>query len=354
MEEQLDEVTGLSRKVIIESKAADKRPRISIKDESRQDGTSERYMPAGRRQHRHPGRPDGQRRRHHRQDPARDHQDQGHHRRSAACRRAVRGAQAEGVCGHHRDRRRGQLRQGHQGQAQGHRHPGSGRAEGVPDPQRQAHQRPRRRPCPRRRAADGRLHPTRTTSCASSARRSWPSIWSTRSRRSTACRASRSTTSTSRSSSARCCAGSASRRSATPLFLIDDQVERWSVRGREREGAGEGGKPAVAEPLLLGITKASLSTESFISAASFQETTKVLTQAAIEGQGRLPARPEGKRHHGPADPGRHRHCQVPQPANWLIEEPEEQLPLPRRSMRTPNRPMRRKSPPCRRTAAGVR
>jgi DNA-directed RNA polymerase subunit beta' len=45
----------------------------------------------------------------------------------------------------------------------------------------------------------------------------------------------------------------------------------------------EGGKPAVAEPLILGITKASLSTESFISAASFQETTKVLTDASIQG-----------------------------------------------------------------------
>ncbi len=46
----------------------------------------------------------------------------------------------------------------------------------------------------------------------------------------------------------------------------------------------EEGQPAVGEPLMLGITKASLSTESFISAASFQETTKVLTQAAIEGK----------------------------------------------------------------------
>ena len=47
---------------------------------------------------------------------------------------------------------------------------------------------------------------------------------------------------------------------------------------------GEGRKPAVGEPLLLGITKASLSTESFISAASFQETTKVLTDAAVAGR----------------------------------------------------------------------
>ena len=45
----------------------------------------------------------------------------------------------------------------------------------------------------------------------------------------------------------------------------------------------KGGKPAVAEPLILGITKASLSTDSFISAASFQETTKVLTDASIAG-----------------------------------------------------------------------
>src|SRR5947207_12872495 len=44
------------------------------------------------------------------------------------------------------------------------------------------------------------------------------------------------------------------------------------------------GKPAVGEPLLLGITKASLSTESFISASSFQETTRVLTEAAISGR----------------------------------------------------------------------
>ena len=46
----------------------------------------------------------------------------------------------------------------------------------------------------------------------------------------------------------------------------------------------EGGKPASAEPLLLGITKASLSTESFISAASFQETTKVLSDASVAGK----------------------------------------------------------------------
>ena len=46
----------------------------------------------------------------------------------------------------------------------------------------------------------------------------------------------------------------------------------------------EGGKPAQAAPVLLGVTKASLGTESFVSAASFQETTRVLTEAACEGK----------------------------------------------------------------------
>jgi DNA-directed RNA polymerase subunit beta' len=67
-------------------------------------------------------------------------------------------------------------------------------------------------------------------------------------------------------------------------FLIGDQVEKWRFEEENQRVVAEGGKPAVAEPLLLGITKASLSTESFISAASFQETTKVLTEAAIQGK----------------------------------------------------------------------
>jgi DNA-directed RNA polymerase subunit beta' len=67
-------------------------------------------------------------------------------------------------------------------------------------------------------------------------------------------------------------------------FLVDDQVEKY-VFGEENERVlREGGIPAVGEPLFLGITKASLITDSFISAASFQETTKVLTQAAVAGK----------------------------------------------------------------------
>ena len=67
-------------------------------------------------------------------------------------------------------------------------------------------------------------------------------------------------------------------------FLVDEQVEKQMFDDENARVTAAGGKPAVGEPLLLGITKASLSTESFISASSFQETTKVLTEAAISGR----------------------------------------------------------------------
>jgi DNA-directed RNA polymerase subunit beta' len=67
-------------------------------------------------------------------------------------------------------------------------------------------------------------------------------------------------------------------------FLMEEQVDRFRYEDENRRVADEDGKTAVGEPLLLGITKASLSTDSFISAASFQETTRVLTEAAISGR----------------------------------------------------------------------
>ena len=67
-------------------------------------------------------------------------------------------------------------------------------------------------------------------------------------------------------------------------FITEEQIERIRFEEVNREVIEQGGKPAVAEPLILGITKASLSTDSFISAASFQETTKVLTDASIAGK----------------------------------------------------------------------
>jgi DNA-directed RNA polymerase subunit beta' len=61
-------------------------------------------------------------------------------------------------------------------------------------------------------------------------------------------------------------------------------VERSKFEEENQGIIEQGGKPATAESLLLGITKASLSTESFISAASFQETTKVLSDASVAGK----------------------------------------------------------------------
>ncbi len=66
-------------------------------------------------------------------------------------------------------------------------------------------------------------------------------------------------------------------------FLLDEQVDKFRFQ-EENENVGKDGQPSTGRPLLLGITKASLSTDSFISAASFQETTRVLTEAAISGK----------------------------------------------------------------------
>ncbi len=67
-------------------------------------------------------------------------------------------------------------------------------------------------------------------------------------------------------------------------FLIGQQVDKWNFQKENARVLKKDGKAAVATPLLLGITKASLLTESFISAASFQETTRVLTDAACSGK----------------------------------------------------------------------
>jgi DNA-directed RNA polymerase subunit beta' len=66
-------------------------------------------------------------------------------------------------------------------------------------------------------------------------------------------------------------------------FILEEQVDKINFEEANRAIVEKGGQPAVAESLILGITKASLSTDSFISAASFQETTKVLTDASIAG-----------------------------------------------------------------------
>ena len=67
-------------------------------------------------------------------------------------------------------------------------------------------------------------------------------------------------------------------------FLVGEQVDRDIFEAENAKVIADGGTPAEADPVLLGITKASLQTKSFISAASFQETTRVLTEAAVEGK----------------------------------------------------------------------
>ncbi|MDV7338461.1 DNA-directed RNA polymerase subunit beta' [Terasakiella sp. A23] len=67
-------------------------------------------------------------------------------------------------------------------------------------------------------------------------------------------------------------------------FLVGEQVDRVEFRRENKKTEERGDRIAVGQPILLGITKASLQTQSFISAASFQETTRVLTEAAVSGK----------------------------------------------------------------------
>ncbi len=67
-------------------------------------------------------------------------------------------------------------------------------------------------------------------------------------------------------------------------YLPGELLDRFEFEDKNRAVIAEGGEPATARPVLLGVTKASLSTDSFLAAASFQETTRVLTDAAINGR----------------------------------------------------------------------
>jgi DNA-directed RNA polymerase subunit beta' len=67
-------------------------------------------------------------------------------------------------------------------------------------------------------------------------------------------------------------------------FIVGEQADKFVFEEENQKVMEAGGRPATGRPVLLGITRASLSTESFISAASFQETTRVLTEAAIQGK----------------------------------------------------------------------
>ena len=72
--------------------------------------------------------------------------------------------------------------------------------------------------------------------------------------------------------------------SGDTVYLEGDLIDKVAFREENQRVIRDGGRAATFKPMLLGITKASLSTESFISAASFQETTRVLTDAAVRGK----------------------------------------------------------------------
>ena len=89
-------------------------------------------------------------------------------------------------------------------------------------------------------------------------------------------------------------------------LLPGEIVSQWEYEEANARALAEGGEPATAQTVLLGLIKAALNTTSWLSAASFQETTRVLTEAAISRQGRPAARPQGERDHRQADPRRDR------------------------------------------------
>ena len=122
-----------------------------------------------------------------------------------------------------------------------------------------------------------------------------------------AVRAWRSPTSTSRSSCARCCARSRSRTPNDTDLLPGSLVDIFRFDRANRKTLEAGGRPASAKRTLLGITKAALATESFLSAASFRRPTRVLTEAAIKGKVDPLLGLKENVNHRQADPRRHRH-----------------------------------------------
>ena len=218
------------------------------------------------------------------QDPARDRQDQGHHGRSAARGGALRGPASQGAGGHHRDRRRREVRR---------------RRQAAPEDLRDR----------RRRTSRG------STSC--------PAAPTSTSRKASGCKAGeplmdgpidphdilrvRGEKELQRylvdeiQEVYRLQGVNINDKHIEVIvrqmmrwvkveevgdteFLIDEVVDQFRFMDENEKAVKADRQPATGRPLLLGITKASLSTDSFISAASFQETTRVLTEAAISGK----------------------------------------------------------------------
>ena len=94
-------------------------------------------------------------------------------------------------------------------------------------------------------------------------------------------------------------------------FLPEEVVDKFKFREENQRVIEAGGRPAQGKAVLLGITKASLSTDSFISARQLPGDHARAHRSRHQRQGGLPARPEGERHHGPPGSGRHRHGVLP-------------------------------------------
>ena len=292
MQEQFDEVTGLSRKVIIEIQghrqaSADlgQGRQTARRAQDRREPSLARYMPAGRRQHLViDGRPDRQAGDVIAKIPRETTKTKditGGLPRVAELFEARKPkehaviTEIDGVVAFGKDTK---------GKRKVIVTPDDRRDQGVPDPQGQAHQRARRRPRARPASRSWTAPPTRTTSCACSGEKELAKYLVDEVQEVYRLQGVKINDKHIEIIVRQMLRRVRIKEVGDTNFLVGEQVEQVRLRGREREGMETGGRPATAEPLLLGITKASLSTESFISAASFQETTKVLTEAAISGK----------------------------------------------------------------------
>ena len=106
-------------------------------------------------------------------------------------------------------------------------------------------------------------------------------------------------------------------------FLPGERCDQWQFADVNKRLVTEGQKPAEGRPEIMGITKASLATDSWLSAASFQETTRVLTEAAIEGKSDWHDRSQGEHHHREAHPGRYRPDAAPGPETLCSRLPAD-------------------------------
>ncbi len=279
LHEEVDEVTGLSRHVVMDSPDEKRQPAISHQGRQGHQALPDAFArsPDGAGWRRgHAGRCA-------REDSSRDHQDQGHHGRSAARGRTVRSPQAARDRCHQRNRWRGEVRRRGQGSAQDLRGGRQRYGEGILGAAWRSHQRSGRRAhsSAGEPLMDGPLNPHDILAVLGEKELQaylvneiqevyrlqgvnisdkhievivrqmmrWVKVEDV----------------------------------GDTTFLLEQQVDKFRFREENEKAIANGGKPATGRPLLLGITKASLSTDSFISAASFQETTRVLTEASIQG-----------------------------------------------------------------------